>query len=79
MQGENTPPVKVNEPIILKVEGHGKQGDAFGKIRNYVIFLKPPDETKGTDLEVGKEYSAIITKVTRTVGFADVPAIDGCE
>jgi len=54
--------IKKGDRFQVTIEGLGRTGDGFVKIRNYVIFI--PDTKIGEDLEVE------VTRTTRKCGFA---------
>jgi len=56
-----TPPVKEGEWYNLKIEGFGKTGDAFGKVLNYVIFIKLKEGQR--PLKQGETYRVVLTNV----------------
>lgn len=58
------PPVNVGEEYELLIEEVGSKGDGFGKINNYVVFVK------GT--KAGQKYKIVITKALDRVGFGDI-------
>jgi predicted RNA-binding protein with TRAM domain len=59
---EIEPFIKRGDRFNVTIEGLGRNGDGFTKLRNYVIFI--PDTKIGENLEVE------VTKTTRKCGFA---------
>jgi len=63
-----SPPVKEGEEYNLQVEGFGEKGDPFGKVERFVIFIKPEE---GQKLELNETCKCRVTKVTKTIAFAE--------
>lgn len=61
------PPIKEGEQYDVTIEDIGKEGDGVAKIENFVVFVP--------NTKVGDEVTIEITKVLRTLAFADV--VDG--
>lgn len=63
-QRRNTAPVNVGDELDVKIEGVGEKGDGIAKKDGFVLFV--PNTNAGDEVKIK------VTKVLRTVGFAEV-------
>ena len=63
------PPIKVGEVYNLDVEGFGSKGDPFGKVLNFIVFIKLPEETK---VNLGDKLIVKIKTVTPKQAFSEI-------
>ncbi len=64
MNGDKTPPIKVDEVLTEKCISIGKKGDGIFKYSGFVIIA--------SEAQVGQTYKLKITKVFPTVAFASI-------
>ena len=57
------PPIKEGEEFSVKIEGVGSSGDGLVRVKGFIVFVP------GT--KVGEEVRVRVTKVARSVGFAE--------
>lgn len=57
-------PIKVGDTLDVKIEGVGAKGDGIARIEGFVLFVP--------GVNSGDEVTVRVTKVLRSVGFAEV-------
>lgn len=60
---QGPPPVNEGDEIDVKIESVGGKGDGIAKVSGFVLFV--PDTKEGDEVRVR------VTKVLRSVGFAE--------
>ncbi len=59
-----TAPIKVGDVVEVTIEAVGEKGDGLAKISGFVLFIP--------GVKQGEKHTVKITRVLRSVGFAEV-------
>lgn len=66
-----TAPVKVGDVVEVTIEAVGEKGDGLAKISGFVLFVP--------GVKQGDKVSVKVTRVLRSVGFAEVVSGDAAS